>query len=76
MRRERQIELLERLAASGAHFEGMHADLGYQPGSLPITESVAQRVLSLPIFPELTHDEQHRVIEQVHAAVKQQALPV
>ncbi|MEZ5266225.1 MAG: aromatic ring-hydroxylating dioxygenase subunit alpha [Acidimicrobiales bacterium] len=25
MRRERQIELLERLAASGAHFEGMHA---------------------------------------------------
>ncbi|MCA9798664.1 MAG: DegT/DnrJ/EryC1/StrS family aminotransferase [Cyanobacteria bacterium HKST-UBA06] len=58
------------------HLQGMHADLGYQPGSLPITESVAQRVLSLPIFPELTHDEQHRVIEQVHAAVKQQALPV
>jgi dTDP-4-amino-4,6-dideoxygalactose transaminase len=33
--------------------------------SLPVTEKSAASVLSLPIYPELTHDEVERVIEEV-----------
>ncbi len=34
-----------------------YGGLGYGPGSLPITESAADEVLSLPMFPELTAQE-------------------
>lgn len=49
-----------------AHLQPAYAGLGYRPGSLPVTEQLAERILSLPMFPELTHDE----IEQVAAAVR------
>ncbi|MEB3157672.1 MAG: DegT/DnrJ/EryC1/StrS family aminotransferase, partial [Cyanobacteriota bacterium] len=39
----------------------------YRSGSLPHTERLCAEVLSLPIFPELTSDQQARVI----AAVRQ-----
>jgi dTDP-4-amino-4,6-dideoxygalactose transaminase len=34
-------------------------------GRLPITERVAKRVLSLPLFPELTQEQQDRVVATV-----------
>lgn len=42
--------------------------LGYRTGSLPETERAAAEVLSLPIFPELTADEQHTVIDRLQEA--------
>ncbi len=39
--------------------------LGYSAGSLPQTERAAAEVLSLPIFPELTIDEQHAVVQHI-----------
>ena len=39
--------------------------LGYQPDSLPETEAAASEVLSLPIFPELTADEQQLVVQRI-----------
>ena len=39
-----------------------------QPG-LPVTEAVAERCLSLPIFPELTAAQQERVIHTLSAVV-------
>ncbi|MCB0081891.1 MAG: DegT/DnrJ/EryC1/StrS family aminotransferase, partial [Caldilineaceae bacterium] len=41
------------------------AELGYKPGDLPITEGVANQCLSLPIYPEMTHDQQDYVVEQI-----------
>ncbi len=41
---------------------GQHM-LGYSAGDFPVTESVSARLLRLPIYPLLTHDEQTRVIE-------------
>jgi aminotransferase EvaB len=45
-----------------------YAFLGYAAGSLPATEALAERVLSLPMFPELTDgevDEACRALNQV-----------
>ncbi len=47
------------------HRQPAYADLGYAPGSLPVTERLTSEVLSLPIFPELTAEQQQRVVEVV-----------
>ncbi|MCP9849597.1 DegT/DnrJ/EryC1/StrS aminotransferase family protein [Cyanobium sp. Morenito 9A2] len=53
------------------HRQPAYAELGYGPGSLPITERLTAEVLSLPIFPELRPAQQQRVVEVVQALVKQ-----
>lgn len=44
------------------HLQKCFAELGYQPGSLPASEQACQEVLSLPIYAEMTRDEQDLVI--------------
>jgi len=44
------------------HRQPAYAELGYGPGSLPITERLCSEVLSLPIFPELSAEQQQQVI--------------
>jgi dTDP-4-amino-4,6-dideoxygalactose transaminase len=44
------------------HRQPAYAELGYGPGSLPTTERLCAEVLSLPIFPELSADQQDTVI--------------
>jgi dTDP-4-amino-4,6-dideoxygalactose transaminase len=39
------------------HLQPAYHHFGYQPGDFPVTETVCQKVLSLPMYPELT-DEQ------------------
>ena len=39
------------------HLSGGYRDLGYQQGDFPVTESVAKRLLSLPMYPELTPEQ-------------------
>ncbi len=43
-----------------------YSHLSYKPGSLPVTEAVAGRILSLPIYPGLSDSQ----VEIVIAAVK------
>jgi dTDP-4-amino-4,6-dideoxygalactose transaminase len=47
------------------HLQKCFAALGYEPGSLPVTEQACREVLSLPVYPELTAIEQDAVIETV-----------
>jgi dTDP-4-amino-4,6-dideoxygalactose transaminase len=44
------------------HLQPVYTGLGYQVGSLPVTEQVAQEVISLPMFPELTEAQQEQVV--------------
>ena len=51
------------------HRQPAYAELGYGPGSLPVTERLCSEVLSLPIFPELSAEQQQRVISVLHQLV-------
>ncbi|KZL50193.1 Cys/Met metabolism pyridoxal-phosphate-dependent enzyme [Nodularia spumigena CENA596] len=44
------------------HLQPVYQSLGYQPGQLPVAELAAHEVLSLPMFPELTQEQQDQVI--------------
>jgi dTDP-4-amino-4,6-dideoxygalactose transaminase len=52
------------------HRQPAYADLGYGPGSLPVTERLCSEVLSLPIFPELSVAHQQRVVEVLQTLVQ------
>ena len=39
------------------HLQKAYAHLGYKPGDLPVTETLCQRCLSLPIYPELSKEK-------------------
>jgi len=45
------------------HLQKAYAHLGYEEGSFPVTESVAKRLISLPMFPELTREQIEYVVQ-------------
>jgi dTDP-4-amino-4,6-dideoxygalactose transaminase len=47
------------------HLQKCYADLKYKQGDLPIAEHLADKVISLPVYPELTEDQQAYVIESI-----------
>jgi dTDP-4-amino-4,6-dideoxygalactose transaminase len=44
------------------HTSPMGASYGCRPGSLPVTEDLSERIIRLPCFYELGHEEQDRII--------------
>ena len=52
------------------HLQSVYQDLGYPAGSFPHTERVSHEVLSLPMFPEITLEEQQRVVYALKDAIE------
>ncbi len=47
------------------HLQPAYADLGYTRGELPVSEAVADTCLSLPLYPEMSDDQQDRVVAAI-----------
>ncbi len=43
------------------HLQEAYRDLGHREGSFPVAEALSKRVVSLPMFPEITEEEVQRV---------------
>lgn len=50
------------------HLQPAYAGLGAGVGSFPVTERITDSIISLPIFPELTREQQDRVIDALREA--------
>jgi dTDP-4-amino-4,6-dideoxygalactose transaminase len=51
------------------HLQAVYQDLNLPAGSYPVTELVSNQVLSLPMFPEITPEEQQRVVYALKDAI-------
>jgi len=77
LRVERRDALKEHLAGQGIgsgvyypvplHLQACFTELGFRAGDLPVTESLCDEVLSLPIFPELGEERLTRVAQAIRA---------
>lgn len=47
------------------HLQEAAQQLGYGPGSFPVTEQQVQHILSLPVYPELTDAQLHHVVSTI-----------
>lgn len=50
------------------HLQKAYANLGCGPGDLPVTESLAKRFLSLPIYPELQPRQISEIVSELNKA--------
>jgi len=81
VRHPRRDELKKHLEANGVgcafhypvplHLQKCYAYLGYKPGDFPVSESIGNECLSLPIYPELTDAQIERVAAVVNDFFKQ-----
>lgn len=64
---------------TGLHYRSPHLypyyreQFGFKEGDFPQAESVSERILSLPLFPDLTFEQQDRVIATMERIFKQAA---
>ena len=47
------------------HLQNAYGYLGYKKGDFPMSERLAQEIVSLPMFPNLTEGQQSRVCSAV-----------
>lgn len=48
------------------HLQQAYRHLGLGKGSFPVAERCAEEIVSLPMFPELTEEQIHYVVEEIH----------
>lgn len=75
VRTDRRDELMSYLAAQGIESKINYPDpihlmrgyrfLGYAPGTLPVTERLAETIVSLPLYPELPEEQAAEVVAAI-----------
>jgi dTDP-4-amino-4,6-dideoxygalactose transaminase len=83
IRSERRDMLRERLVSKGIsasihypvpiHWQPAYKDLGYKPGDFPVTEEFASRILSLPMYAELTSEQIEFTAETIREFMSENA---
>lgn len=51
------------------HLQPAFRYLGYGPGDFPVAEAAASQLLSLPLYPQITEEQQVRVVDSVRRAL-------
>ncbi|WP_088242022.1 DegT/DnrJ/EryC1/StrS family aminotransferase [Calothrix rhizosoleniae] len=74
--------LQEKMTAAGiqtgihypipCHLQPAFTNLGYQPGDFPHAEKLSQQILSLPMYPGLTHSQVKAVVLEIMHSVSPQ----
>lgn len=78
-RQELQSFLAERGISTGIHYpipmhlQPAYAHLGYGAGDFPVTEKVAEEILSLPMYAELTGEQVRWVADSIHDFERERA---
>lgn len=52
------------------HLQACYKELGYKKGDFPISEEASRKVISLPVYPELTSEEREYIIKNVREIAK------
>jgi dTDP-4-amino-4,6-dideoxygalactose transaminase len=47
------------------HLQAAFASLGYRPGAFPESEEASRQVLALPVFPQMTEEQQKVVVDRI-----------
>jgi len=75
-RRDHVLEVLQELGVQAAihyptpvHLQPAFRDAGYGPGDFPVAEAAAGRILSLPLYPHITIDQQRAVADDLRRAL-------
>ena len=68
--RDALMNYLQRSGILYLQYDSLHGSpmgqwIGYRVGDLPVTEDLAGRLLRLPLYHEITIDEQARVVGQI-----------
>jgi len=75
-RKDFMEELKRRNIGTGLHFQAVHQQKYYREtmqthsGGLPNTEWNSERICSLPLFPEMTHDDVDDVVDTIKEILK------
>ena len=75
IRTEKRDELREFLESNGIscqihypiplHLQPAYKHLNHKEGDFPVTEKVAKEILSIPLYPELTEEQQNYIISKI-----------
>lgn len=58
------------------HLQAAFKNAGFKQGSLPVTEDLTTQVMSLPMFPEITREQQQQVADAVKSSLAELSVKI